>query len=327
METLPFDILWNLLPNPKKGNKNQIVCDCLKCGKEKHFYINQGFNNKGSAQPFQCKKCQWEGNIVTLLKFLNKLELLEGREVDIKKELPKLNRLNQNVSEPLDTEVKTIKLPIGFKRIKFSDNNPYASYLCERKFTELDFELYQPGFSWKRKYIDYVIIPVLRELEVKGFVARYIGEDETKPRYLNSEDSFSKLLMGYDELTENTKTIILVEGPFDKIGVTAELELHDCEEIKCLATFGKKISEAQLYLLQKAGIDDLFLMFDGRDAIKDIKNIGFKIKGKFKNILCCDTGFKFDPAASTKEMLLNILFEAKTVDRFQLDKLSKLKLK
>jgi len=327
MEILPVDILWNLLPNPKNGIKNQIICDCVFCGREKHMYINKGYNGRGIANAFDCKRCSQTGNIITLLKHLDKLELLEGRQVDIKKPLPKLNRLNQNNQIQIDIEVKTIKLPIGFKRLKFSDNNKYTNYLKVRKFTELDFELYQPGYTWKKKYQDYVIIPIKRDFEVKGFVARYIGEEQNKPRYLNSEDSFSKLLMGFDEITNQTKTVILVEGGFDKIGVTAELDLHNTEDTKCLATFGKKLSEAQLFLLQISGIENIFLMFDGRDAIKDIKNIGGKINKQFKNILCCDTGFKFDPGDSTKEMLLNILFEAKTVEQFQLSKLAKLKLK
>jgi len=327
MSLLPIDILLGLLINPKIGTKNQIICDCVFCGREKHMYINKGYSVKGIEHGYDCKKCGKSGNIVTLLQFLGKLELLEGRDVDIKKPLPTLKKLNQTVEEEIDIEVKTIKLPIGFKKLKFSDDNKYSEYLRQRKFTELDFEIYQPGYTWKSKLKDYVIIPITREYEVKGYVARYIGDDENKPRYLNSQDSFSKLLMGYDEIAENTKTVILVEGSFDKVGVTTELDLHNQEEIKCLASFGKKISDCQLYLLQIAGIENIFLCFDGRDAIKDIKNIGFKIKNQFKNILCCDTGFKFDPASSDKNMLLNILNEAKPVHQFQLDKLSKLKLK
>lgn len=326
-QILDFDVLWSILKNPKKGIKNQIIADCPKCGREKHFYINAGYNAKGRANPAHCKRCNWQTNIVGLLVFLNKLELLGGRQVDLKKPLPKLSSLNREVEE-IDIDIKTIKLPIGFKKVKFNDNNRYTEYLKSRKFTELDFEIYQPGYTWKKKYNDYVIIPVTRDWDIKGFVGRYIGVNKDAPRYLNSEHDFSKLLFGYDELEPGqTTTAILVEGGFDKVSVTTELDLHNNEGIKCLCSFGKKLSDEQLLLLQKAGIENLFLMFDARDAIKEIKSTGFKIKRQFNNILCCDTGSKLDPGSSNKEMLLEILAKSKSVDRFQLDKLSTQKLK
>ena len=316
------DVLWQLLENPKHGPKTHFIAKCPVCKRDAHFYINfvTGLND--------CKKCGKQGNIVTFLNDIGKIELLDGNEVDIKKELPKLNKLNQNQTEELDIEIKTIKLPIGFKRTKYSDDNRFTEYLKSRKFTELDFEIYQPGYTnLKRKYEDYVILPVNRDWEVKGYIVRYIGEDEEKPRYLNSQHDFSKLLFGYDELTENTKTVIIVEGVFDKISVTTELDLHNDDEAKCLCTFGKKLSDCQLLLLLNAGIENLFICFDGRDAIKDIKNIGFKVKRQFNNILCCDTGTKFDPGASDKNMLLRVLNESKSIQKFQLDKLAKLRLK
>lgn len=328
MEILPFDVLWDLLQKPKKGIKNQIIADCPKCGKSAHFYINAGYNHKGVANPFDCKKCNFQGNIVTLLLFLNKLDLLAGRQVDLKKQLPKLSRLSDlNMSE-LDIEIPKAKLPIGFRRLSYNDGSRFTEYLKTRKFTELDFEIYKPGYTnLKRKYQDYVIIPITRNWEVCGYVTRYIGDDDNKPRYLNSEHDFSKLLAGYDELEDTTTTAILVEGFFDKTSVTFELDLYNHPEIKCLSTFGKKISEVQLFLLKQAGIENLFLMFDGRDAIKDMKKIGFQIKKQFRNILSCDTGRKFDPGASNKEMILDVLSKSKSVERFYFDKLAVLKLK
>ena len=66
-------------------------------------------------------------------------------------------------------------------------------------------------------------------------------------RYQNSVDTdFGKMVYGIDECTENTHTLIGVEGITDKFNVDRLLGLYKQEEIKCGAFFGKKISPEQM---------------------------------------------------------------------------------
>lgn len=313
------DLLESLLINPKRGSKNHFICDCLFCGKSRHMYVNK------LTGLWDCKSCGEKGNIITFLIKLDKLSLLEGEDVNIDLPLQLSLKCKQEQKTEFDIKIESIKLPIGFKHIVFGDK--YYNYLLGRKFSEIDFLLYTPGYTMlKRKYLDYVILPVARDFEIKAFIARYTGDDLGKKRYLNSSHEFNKLLFGYDELHKETRTVILVEGVFDKIGVTTELNLHYNNEMKCLATFGKKLSNIQLYLLQIANIENLIFMYDGRDAVDDMKKIVSEISKQFKNIWLTYTGV-LDPAESDRNQILQYLSNAEKPNQFWISKVNKLKLK
>lgn len=74
-------------------------------------------------------------------------------------------------------------------------------------------------------------------------------------RYRNStENDFVKLLYNYDSIIEDeTDTVILVEGVFDVIALTRKLNLYNNPSVAVVATFGKKISDTQIYKLQAKG--------------------------------------------------------------------------
>ena len=46
------------------------------------------------------------------------------------------------------------------------------------------------------------------------------------------------------------------------MGLTRKLELYDNQHIKAVATFGKKISDVQIYKLQQKGIGTVILGYD-----------------------------------------------------------------
>ncbi len=319
---ISVDTLETLLINSKKGNKHHFIATCPFCNKELHFYINY------DTGMWDCKKCGETGNIVTFLNKLGRLDLLDGRQVYIDSILNnKLKDTMNTTGKVIDITIGKKLLPVGYRKSIFNSDSKFTQYLRTRKFKEIDFWLYDPGYTkMKQQLIDYVIIPVHREGQVKAYVGRYLGTDPLCPRYLNSKDDFNKLMFGYDELRKETKTVILVEGVFDKISVTTELGLHQDREMKCLATFGKKISEAQVYLLKAKGIDNLIFMYDGTDAVSDMKNIASQLTTEFKNILLCYTG-KNDPGESDRNQLFNYLSEAKNPNDFWLDKVNKLQLK
>lgn len=287
------DDIKGLLTNVKKASKNNIVCDCFLCGKASHMYVKMktdavdryGINK---SYNFDCKHCGEHGRVFKLLEALGATHLIAGELVDVQKdlELHFIDAIQDEIQEPINLDLPTVKFPLGFKRIYENE------YLHMRGFSNDDF--YQDVIGVTDivfKLEDYVIIGIYRDNELKGYLTRTtlnkqqikaIEEERQRkyPRYRNSETEFTKLLGGYDEINFLTKTVILVEGYFDKKGVDRKFDLNGQNEIKCCFTFGKKISPEQIVLLLKKGVENIILLYDP-DAIKEMKNVGFVLKKHF----------------------------------------------
>ena len=82
------NIDWReVLMNPVFGKRDQIICDCLFCGKSKHMYVNK---NTGA---WDCKKCGNSGGIYKLLAAVDKWYLLEGATIEEREVIPKIRDL------------------------------------------------------------------------------------------------------------------------------------------------------------------------------------------------------------------------------------------
>ena len=321
----------SLLTNPKNGPRNQIIADCPWCGKERHFFVNKGTKRRMSGailyHPYDCKKCGKNGAAYTLFAKLNASYLLEGNQIENRELLTKHDFIDEveNSEEYNDYIIENKVLPLGSKDIK-TGGSEYL-YLIDRKFGEIDFELYQPKTTKVKKiFNEYVILPIFQDFEIKGYIGRYIGKDEEKPRYRNSKDTeFSKLLGGFDEIHKETTTLILVEGYFDKISVTSELDLHYINELKCCCTWGKKVSDYQIWLiLNRTNVKNIILMWDGSDAVNDMKKYAYALD-KFFNTKIADTGFDMDPGQLSQKDFEYILQNLKTPNEFWFNKIQKKK--
>ena len=316
------DLLKSLLIEPKQI-RDEFVATCFSCGKPLHFYINM---NSGL---YSCKKCGASGNIIIFLKSIGRYDLIEGDPVN-RKTIDLSLGLNKDITEEIE-EPEEIRMPVGFKQVQYSDDNEISNYLRDERFwCERDFELYEPGFTILRKYKSYALIQVKNYFTTKAFVGRSILTDEELeerdlPKYKNSQDNQSLLLFGLDELTNKTKTAFLTEGIFDKTATTNHLDLHDQQEIKSLATFGKKLSEYQLYKLRNTLLENIIMLYDGRDAVKEIKKIGSQLK-KYYNVYCCYTKDK-DPNECTKSEFLTVIDNMETIDSFLRNKVQIPKLR
>ena len=207
--------LRDILEIEKETRTGQYICRCPFCGKESHFYINK------VTQKFDCKKCGEVGNIYKLLRFLEKTYLLGGATIEAVETIESVREMLASELESNEltlTQLPEIKMPVGWKVLKKS--NPY---LIGRGITPELCERYEFGTTKMfRKYDNYILIPIRDNGEVRGFVGRYGSKKvpDGKLRYNNSIGTqFSQLLFGYDEITQNTNTVILVEGVFDKIAV------------------------------------------------------------------------------------------------------------
>lgn len=274
--TISDSDLRDLLINPKLNRRGQYICDCIFCGKEGHMYVNK------ETQMFDCKKCGEYGNIYKLLKQLDKIYLLGGSTIEVRESIQSLREV---INEELESDVEELKkIPVVSMPAGWKVSSKSTKYLLERGITPEDCIRYNIGSTnLFRKYENYVLIPIYDDGKIRGFVGRYGAKKvpENKLRYNNSLGTeFSQLLFGYDEINEKTKTVILVEGIFDKIAVDKFLKLHEIDEIKCVCTFGKKISEEQSKKLRIKGVTNIVLLYDF-DAIKDIKKYGLELENYF----------------------------------------------
>lgn len=317
VKNIPDNELKEVLGKVKFGPKNHYISDCPFCLKEKHFYINR------RTQLWDCKKCGTEGNIISLLSHVGKLFLLGEYKSIERSKVKKLDEFIDEFDEEEKIEslvVKSFKPPIGFKRVYRDD------YLMGRGFTKKDFIKHKIGYTNLIPSLkNYVIFLVEEDNDCKGYISRYTRKivSKEKLRYRNlKRANFSHLLFGFDEITKNTKTVIIVEGLIDKITLDRILRLDDSEEIKCVATFGKKVSKFQVLKLQSKGVDNVVLIYD-YDAVKEMKKYSL-VLNEFFDVL---VGFTFlkDINDSSKKEVFKIFDNLKTPFDFNKKIVKKLK--
>lgn len=310
--------LKEILHVEQETRSGQYICTCPFCGKEQHFYINK------KTQMFDCKKCGTFGNIYKLLRFLDKTYLLNGATIENTDTIVSVRSMlasELESSEVSVTELPEVKMPVGWRVLR--NSNPY---LLNRGITPELCERYKFGSTkMLRKYDNYVLIPIYDGGKIRGYIGRYGSKKvpDGKLRYNNSVGTqFAKLLFGYDEITENTATVILVEGIFDKIAVDKVLRLWESEEVKCVCTFGKKISAEQIEKLKVKGVSRVILLYDF-DAIKDIKRYGIELENHFVTSITYTT--KKDIDECTAEEALAVFANLKRPREFNVDVIGKLK--
>lgn len=272
------DLRNEVLINPKLNRTNQYVCDCPFCGKESHFYIDK------TTQLFHCKRCNESGNIYKLLRFVDKLYLLQGPTVEARETIASVRSILEEAREQDDTEsaeaLPVIPMPVGWRVLSAG-----SAYLSGRGVSAEEAVRYEIGVTHMfKKYRNYILVPIRDGGEIRGFIGRYAARrvPEGKLRYNNSVGTeFGSLLFGYDEIIAGaTTTVILVEGIFDKISVDRFLGLWSAPEVKCVATFGKKISKVQIIKLVSKAVRRVILLYDF-DAVKDIKRYGLELEKFF----------------------------------------------
>lgn len=308
--------LRDILKNPRYNRRTrEIQCDCLFCGKEQHMYVSM------DTQMFDCKRCHESGTIYKILRHIDKLYLLDGATVYDEERLVSIREHQEEQVIEEDT-VKEVRLPVGFKILRNS-----CEYLLGRNITPELCVYYGIGMTnLVDRYRNYVIIPIKDNGVVAGFVGRYANKNvpDNKLRYSNSlHTDFAKLLLGYDEIIKDkTNTVILVEGAFDKFAVDRYLNLYKDDLIKCVCTFGKKISEFQIKKLQDKHIERIILLYDF-DAVKEMKRYGRELESNFLTNVTFTT--KKDIDECTREEALRVFENLYNVSDFCENVVGKLK--
>jgi len=260
------------------GNKGWYHGDlaCPECGGKDKFGI---FFTENSAIT-HCFYCSIKDSLYNLLQKIGRQDLIEyDKEYVAGKELSGLKEEIKNKEE------REIKLPIGFKRI-YDDE-----YLNSRGFNKIKYDSFEPGISDIDPAVDNkIIFKIFQNKKLKGWLARSKFSKEWHYdnllkhkefgerlilRYRNSNNDFSHLLGGLDDINEETSTVILVEGLFDKINVDKLLNLDENDGLKCCFTFGDDISNEQVELIPKS-VDNIILMYDYK-TIRQMKSAAGKL--------------------------------------------------
>jgi len=333
--------IFNLKPS---GQKGWYVANypCPFCGKgDYHFAII--FSKKISS--FKCQKCKEHGTLWKLLRKVKRLDLLDATKT-VNQSLFLQNKLVFEEKLDIDYSLPCKAVPLGFNR---SHGN---KYLKSRGFTKEQFKLFHVGTTKIHPILKngYVVILIREDEEYKGYIGRstlgkktiQLSNDSTKLvnkarkergeeplslylRYTNSPNTdFGKMLFGYEELNENTDTVIAVEGPFDKWNVDRLLDLYSTDEIKCNATFGNSISNNQIKRWIDKKIKNIILLYDS-DWINLNKECAVKL-AKFFNVEVGFTSKDKDPGELNIVELMEILNNLEDPVSYNISKIQKNKL-
>lgn len=283
------DELISTLNGHLDGSRRNIIAQCPFCHhKGEKFGIYVGPESKykvfGSSNCFHCGRKY--RTLDYTLKALGREDLIPKETAsfddDIEDEIDVFN-------DDVDDELVEIKMPKGYKRC-FKNR-----YLKSRGFTADDYEYFPCGTTrgMNNKYDDYVLLEIHDNHKLVGFVGRHTWSksdiDEFNlchryqiRRYNNSlESGFGKLLYNIDAVKAyETESVILCEGCFDVIALIRKLNLYDYPDIVPVATFGKKISDVQIYKLQNKGVRTVILGYDA-DAKDTTSQIAIQLDRYF----------------------------------------------
>ena len=291
---------FKLKPFGSKGWMRSNLLICPSCGQSDEFAINFS-QNGGVLHCLHSKTCNnYSISLYNYLKKIGKDDLIENNKAIDFNKFVSFRTVEEEINKESILSIK--KLPIGFKELKNDD------YLNSRNFLPLHYEMFKVGESKidpnLRGHLIFqffneeneLIAWMSRSRESKEWHKKNI-EDSKKGlcglrlRYHNSPNTeFSLILGGNNEVTEKTHTLIIVEGIMDKVNVDCKLGLLEDENIKCVFTFGNKISIEQIALINKhPNICTIYLMYD-YGTIEQSKHTGLILLKNTKNkkIKVCD---------------------------------------
>lgn len=300
------------------GGKN-LIARCPYCGKEGKYGVYIG-RETARKRPFMAHCFSCGTSTTTLnqtLEAIGRPDLMVAQTVELDAKLDTTALFPLDAEDEIDDGLGIVELPDFYKR---TFSHPY---LKERGFAYDDYEYFPVGTTGKLnfRYQDYVIFPILDKGDTVGYVARHlwpklsidafnrrakIAGDYQIRRFRNStENDFVKLLYNYDAVIEDqTETVVLCEGIFDVVALTRKLDLYESERVAAVATFGKKISQTQIYKLQVKGVRNVIVGYDG-DAVDATKKIASDLSRYFE-VLIADIP---DPQKDWEDLTYQEIYE------------------
>ncbi len=264
----------NFTYKPTDRGAELRVC-CPACLESKYkCYVNP------EKRVFNCFKCEFSSRTSDVFDFVAKTESLTRNQAVLRLFQQYKDFTAENVEfgvdkpKPSKVALRVVSLPKNTHSIFVGNTvremgQPYLDYLVSRGFTPLEVKQASTLFCVKSPPDDEddvskrVVWPVYSG---DGVLVSWVSRDITDKHYLkykNAKNSdISKAL--WPNVSPKTTSAVIVEG------------IPDCMALRRLGydaycTFGKKISEAQVELLQAWGITEVILFWDKKDAKKQMQ--------------------------------------------------------
>lgn len=285
----------------RETNSGELNFHCPFCSDNRWRF----FWNKYTGKAY-CHNCEFQGSIFGFLsKFL-------GISYEEAQELVEANDTGGFYRREMPKEKKSIELPefyIPLNEKIDEDNKRYWDYLTRVRGlpigTILDYNLGYCGFG---KFSQRVVVPVFWDGVLVNWVARAVVSDSVirnlgirkllTPEFNNQ----SRYLFNLDKLW-GKETIVLVEGPFDM------LKIPDM----AVASFGKRLHDAQQLLLKKSGCKHVIIAYDN-DAQEETYKTARRLSEMFRvSIVDIPTGE--DPGSLDPAKTMSLIYEAKPFER------------
>lgn len=330
---------FKLKPFGSKGWMRSNMLVCPNCGQSDEFALKFTDDGGGVLHCLHSRTCnRYRISLRSYLFNIGRSDLVDFEKSINLGEFPSFTNENNGIQESDDIvfELPIKELPIAFKRLNFDD------YLDSRNFLPKHYELFGVGETKiDPRFRGYIIFQffnvrggcigwMARSKKSKEWHEENIrkfkdGIGDLVLRYDNSPDTdFGDILGGEIEITENTDSLILVEGIMDKVNVDKELGLLEQEEIKCCFTFGNKVSPNQIKIINKyKNIKNIYLLYDW-GSIKQSKESGLNLfeELKGKNINVCEiTQVGLDPGGMTANQIIEVLEKSVNAVSFNLCKI------
>jgi DNA primase len=261
------------LETSKKVTKmNLETIDTIEYLRSKHIpYHTEGLNCKEGWVNIRCPFCSDDSNHLGINLTSNGISCwICGAKGTLTKVVMKLERKSfndaisilENFQHPHSSSIYAIQgfggvciLPNGMKNYS-KIPNMLIDFIKTRQISLGNLLRHSNG--WTGPYNEKpcrIVFPITYNREIVSYVMRDYSNLAEK-KYINADDNVSKiptkqLLYGYDEAPNNS-TLVLVEGPIDKM----KLGKH------ALATLGMQVTKEQLQKIYTKKPKKIFWLFD-----------------------------------------------------------------
>ena len=285
----------NVLGKSHKRARENYAFICPKCNHRKpKLEVNMTTNEKGQ-NPFECWVCGFKG--LTIRSLLKQLQVPLEQAQEILRYVRKGEEIGYAPSV-------TVELPKEFKPVYGSAStsviaNKVKNYLYKRGFTDRDFLKYNIGYCTSGPYEGRVIVPSYSESnQLNFFVARTY--ENAYHKYKNPETS--KDIIGFENLINWNRPLIIVEGVFDAIAVKRN----------AVPILGKSLSRSLLKKLVDSRVEDIYIALD-KDAFKRALEYTEQFLNMGKHVYLVDMHDK-DPSEMGFENFTRYVQQAEEMD-------------